>query len=115
MVRSMRCRDGVAAAKVRADTGRDRLLTGGQVHLSRNQALADVEARPLVRVVLAKDRFLEGADQHHRAVEPEPYLRIECAGGARLDCHGASPPVASAFPALWAGTPPAHKRRYFRW
>jgi hypothetical protein len=54
---------GIVGGEVGTDPGGDRLLAGGQVHLPRHQPLADVEARPLVGVVLAQPRLLESAGE----------------------------------------------------
>ena len=67
--------DRVVGGEVGADAGRDRLLAGRQVHLAGHQTLADVEPRPLVGVVLAQDRLLEGPDEDHRPVQTQAACR----------------------------------------
>ena len=73
--------DSVVGAEVGADTRGHRLLAGGQVHLPWDQALADVEPRPLVGVVLPEDGLLIGAAEDHRLVQPHAGLAIEGPGG----------------------------------
>ncbi len=74
----------VVDREMRAHAGRDGFLAGGQVHLARHEALADVEPRSFVGVVLAKDGFLVGPTQDHRRVEPETGFGVERVVGSEL-------------------------------
>ena len=80
--------DRVVRAQVGAHARRHRLLAGGKVHLPRYESLADVEAGPLVGVVLAQDRLLEGSREDHGPVQPEPGRGVERGDSWPVGCGG---------------------------
>jgi hypothetical protein len=80
--------DRVAGAQVRAHASGYRFLPGRQVHLAGHQPGPDVERGFLVRVVLAEDRLLEGAAEHHHAVQVKTGFVVHCASSVRpVRCH----------------------------
>src|SRR5665647_3549474 len=59
--------DCIVGRQMCADPSGDWLLAGREVHLSRNQACADVESWLLVGVVRGPDRLFVCPDKHHHA------------------------------------------------
>ena len=83
--------DGVVVAQVGAHPDRDRLLSGGQVHLARHRPAGDVERESVldVRRQLALEidvhhPLLEVADDEHRLVHPEELIFVRVHGAILL-------------------------------
>ena len=86
--------DGVVVTQMGAHPDGDRLLAGGQMHLSRHRSARDVEretvldvGRELALEIDVHHPLLEVTDDEHRLVHPQELIFVRV--------HGVDPPSRS--------------------